>query len=108
MRIKTSGLSPARDCQNNPVAGFHGLASRSSSERQSGGAGSHNQAEIDHHDIPGVRLISLQMVRGVEEIQAVGFGERVETLGAIGSMWPAARECDECRATAAGAVEKSE
>jgi tetratricopeptide (TPR) repeat protein len=32
-------------------------------------------------DIPGVRLISLQKGRGVEEIQAVGFGEGLETLG---------------------------
>jgi diadenosine tetraphosphatase ApaH/serine/threonine PP2A family protein phosphatase len=32
-------------------------------------------------DIPGVRLISLQKGRGVEEIRAVGFGERIETLG---------------------------
>jgi tetratricopeptide (TPR) repeat protein len=32
-------------------------------------------------DIPGVRLISLQKGRGVEEIQTVGFGERIETLG---------------------------
>jgi tetratricopeptide (TPR) repeat protein len=32
-------------------------------------------------DIPGVRLISLQKGRGVEEIPAVGFGERLETLG---------------------------
>jgi hypothetical protein len=32
-------------------------------------------------DIPGVRLISLQKGRGVEDIQAVGFGERIETLG---------------------------
>src|SRR2546430_601537 len=31
--------------------------------------------------IAGVRLISLQNGRGVEEIQAVGFGERLETLG---------------------------
>jgi hypothetical protein len=32
-------------------------------------------------DIPGVRLISLQKGPGVEEIQTVGFGERLETLG---------------------------
>jgi tetratricopeptide (TPR) repeat protein len=32
-------------------------------------------------DIPGVRLISLQKGHGVEEIEAVGFGERLETLG---------------------------
>jgi hypothetical protein len=32
-------------------------------------------------DIPGIRLISLQKGRGVEDIQAVGFGERLETLG---------------------------
>jgi hypothetical protein len=32
-------------------------------------------------DIPGVRLISLQKGRGVEEIPAVAFGERIETLG---------------------------
>jgi tetratricopeptide (TPR) repeat protein len=32
-------------------------------------------------EIPGVRLISLQKGRGVEEIQAVGFGEQIETLG---------------------------
>ena len=32
-------------------------------------------------DIAGVRLISLQKGRGVEEIETVGFGERIETLG---------------------------
>jgi tetratricopeptide (TPR) repeat protein len=32
-------------------------------------------------EIPGVRLISLQKGRGVEEIPAVGFRERIETLG---------------------------
>jgi hypothetical protein len=32
-------------------------------------------------DIPGVRLISLQKGRSIEEIQAVEFGERLETLG---------------------------
>jgi tetratricopeptide (TPR) repeat protein len=32
-------------------------------------------------DIPGVRLISLQKGHGVEEIEAVGFGDRLETLG---------------------------
>jgi tetratricopeptide (TPR) repeat protein len=32
-------------------------------------------------DIPGVRLISMQKGRGVEEIPAVAFGERIETLG---------------------------
>jgi tetratricopeptide (TPR) repeat protein len=32
-------------------------------------------------DIPGVRLISLQKGRGVEEIAAAAFGERIETLG---------------------------
>jgi tetratricopeptide (TPR) repeat protein len=32
-------------------------------------------------DIPGVRLISLQKGRGVEEVPAVAFGERIETLG---------------------------
>src|SRR5262245_31330540 len=32
-------------------------------------------------DIPGARLISLQKGRGVEEISAVPFGERIETLG---------------------------
>jgi tetratricopeptide (TPR) repeat protein len=32
-------------------------------------------------DIPGVRLISLQKGPGVEEIAAVGFGARIETLG---------------------------
>jgi tetratricopeptide (TPR) repeat protein len=32
-------------------------------------------------DIPGVRLISLQKGRGVEEIPAVGFDARLETLG---------------------------
>jgi tetratricopeptide (TPR) repeat protein len=31
--------------------------------------------------IPGVRLISLQKGRGVEEIPAVGFGDRLKTLG---------------------------
>jgi tetratricopeptide (TPR) repeat protein len=32
-------------------------------------------------DIPDVRLISLQKGRGVEEIAAVGFADRIETLG---------------------------
>lgn len=32
-------------------------------------------------DIPGVRLISLQKGRGVEEIDAVAFGKNIETLG---------------------------